>query len=80
MIELTRMEEERWCEERRAEVAEYLRGEGVSHGRVAAWPAWHLAPHVSVWAIASPAQSIGWWVVCGGCVPLPVEIDGAASG
>jgi len=67
MTEFTRMEEERWCEERRAEAAEYLRGEGVDHGRVAEWPAWHVAPHVSLWGIESgrAAESVGWWVICG---------------
>ena len=44
--------EEQWCEARRAEVAAYLEREGVvhgrMHGRIGEWPAWHVAPYVSV--------------------------------
>jgi Domain of unknown function (DUF4826) len=31
------------------------------------WPAWHVAPYVSVWAIesATSPDSVGWWVICG---------------
>jgi len=60
-------EEERWCQARRAQVAEYLRHEGVRHGRFGEWPAWHVAPYVSVWAIESGTtpDSVGWWVICG---------------
>ena len=59
--------EEAWCDERRAGVCEYLRGQGVAHGRIGEWPAWHIAPHVSVWAIESGKTpgAIGWWVISG---------------
>jgi hypothetical protein len=58
---------EQWCEERRAQVTTYLHDEGVEHGRVGDWPAWHLAPYISIWAIESRTQSgsIGWWAICG---------------
>ncbi len=61
------LDEERWCQERRAQVAEYLRREGVRHGRIGEWRAWHVAPYVSVWAIESATlpESVGWWVICG---------------
>ena len=60
-------QEKKWCEERRAEVAAYLKGEGVVHGRVGEWPAWHVAPYVSIWAIESAVRPkwVGWWVICG---------------
>jgi len=60
-------QEEKWCEERRREVATYLRNEGVSHGRIGELPAWHVAPYVSIWAIESAAHPewLGWWVICG---------------
>ena len=60
-------QEEKWCEERRGEVATYLRNEGVSHGRIGEFPAWHVAPYVSIWAIESAARPewMGWWVICG---------------
>jgi hypothetical protein len=59
--------EELWCAERRAEVAGYLERERVSHGRIGEWPAWHLAPYVSVWAVESDTKPgwVGWWVICG---------------
>jgi hypothetical protein len=59
--------ERQWCEARRAQVMDYLRTEGVDHGEVGDWPAWHVAPYVSVWAVESKvrAGSVGWWVICG---------------
>lgn len=41
----------RWCHERRAEVAAYLRREQVPHGRISQKPVWHVIPYVSLWAI-----------------------------
>ncbi len=66
-MEQSSSEEERWCQERRAQVAEYLRDEGVRHGRIGEWPAWHVSPYVSIWAIesATTPDSVGWWVICG---------------
>jgi hypothetical protein len=59
--------EERWCAERRDQVIAYLRTEGIDHGRVGEWPAWHVSPVVSLWAIESRERpgSVGWWVICG---------------
>ena len=59
--------EERWCNERRDVVSVYLQQERVSHGQIGDWPAWHLAPHVSIWAIESKVNPgwLGWWVICG---------------
>lgn len=59
--------EERWCNEQRDIVLEYLKGEGVQHGRVGDWPAWHLPPYVAIWAIESlvKPERIGWWVISG---------------
>ena len=69
--------EEQWCEARRAEVTAYLHVEGVEHGRVGEWPAWHVAPCVSVWAVESKkrADGVGWWVICG---DLPTDYVSAA--
>ena len=60
-------QEEKWCDERRTEVIAFLKREGVVHGRVGDWPAWHVAPYVSIWAIESAKrpEGIGWWVICG---------------
>lgn len=59
--------EERWCAERQAQVVAFLKQQGVKHGRVGEWPAWHIAPYVSLWAIesANDPDWVGWWVVCG---------------
>ena len=59
--------EAQWCTERRKEVADYLRGEGLAHGEISAEPAWHVAPYVSVWAVESTATpgATGWWAVSG---------------
>jgi hypothetical protein len=59
--------EEEWCNECRAQVADYLNRQGVTHGRIAEWPAWHIAPYVSIWAIESAKRPewVGWWVLYG---------------
>jgi hypothetical protein len=56
-----------WCGERRREVAEYLRVEGLTHGRIGDCPAWQVAPYVSVWAVESLAVpgAVGWWAISG---------------
>jgi len=64
---MTESDEENWCAAQRLQVAEYLQREGVIHGEIGDWPAWHIAPYVSVWAIESvkAAGSVGWWALCG---------------
>jgi hypothetical protein len=59
--------EEKWCFSRLEDVQNYLEREGVKHGRVGEWPAWHLQPYVSVWAIESAEvpDAVGWWVISG---------------
>jgi hypothetical protein len=70
--------EERWCEQQRVAVNEYLQSQGVKHGRVGDWPAWHVAPYVSIWAIESVNRPewIGWWVICG---DLPTDYISASD-
>ena len=70
--------EERWCEERRTQVTEYLQHEAVEHGGVSEWPAWHVAPYVSVWAIESKIRPgmVGWWAICG---DMPTDYVSAAK-
>lgn len=59
--------EEKWCCDQLRQVAEYLHSQRLKHGRIGEWPAWHIAPYVSIWAIESHArpESIGWWAICG---------------
>ncbi len=70
--------DEKWCSERRAQVMAYLKREKVKHGRVGEWPAWHLPPYASIWAIESAARPewVGWWVICG---DLPTDHFSAES-
>lgn len=70
--------EEKWCEERREEVAAYLQREGVEHGCIGEWPAWHVAPYVSVWAIEGKKSPgcVGWWCICG---DLPTDYVSAET-
>jgi hypothetical protein len=60
-------EEERWCEEQRKKVKIYLAQAGVLHGEIGEYPAWHIAPYVSIWAIESMKAPgwVGWWVIAG---------------
>jgi hypothetical protein len=70
--------EAQWCAECQAQVTAYLQREGVEHGRVGEWPAWHVAPHVSIWAIESKKRPdwIGWWAISG---DLPTDYISAAK-
>jgi hypothetical protein len=70
--------EERWCNEQRVNVANYLASQKVKHGHIGDWPAWHIAPYVSIWAIESLARPewIGWWVICG---DLPTDYISSAD-
>jgi hypothetical protein len=70
--------EECWCNEQRKVVADYLRSQQLQHGRIGEWPACHVAPWVSIWAIESHARPewIGWWVICG---DLPTDYISSAA-
>jgi hypothetical protein len=70
--------EERWCGDCRRTVAEYLAKEGLDHGEIGSWPAWHVAPYVSLWAIESllAPGDVGWWAICG---DLPTDYLSAAA-
>ena len=70
--------EEHWCGACRQTVTEYLAKEGLDHGEVGVWPAWHVAPYVSIWAIESllAPGHVGWWAICG---DLPTDYLSAAT-
>jgi hypothetical protein len=65
--EFSEQDEERWCAEQRANVLAYLAGETCPSTSVGDWPAWHVAPILSVWAVESVEHPgwVGWWVVSG---------------
>ncbi len=70
--------EEEWCADLRADISAYLSGEGVSHGQIGEWPAWHVAPYVSIWAIESQQRPgwVGWWAIAG---DLPTDYVSAKT-
>lgn len=70
--------EEKWCMDRQADVARYLKEAGVVYRNIGEWPAWHVAPYVSIWAIESAQNPswVGWWVICG---DLPTDYISADS-
>ena len=69
---------EHWCTERRQDVIAYLARQGLKHGEVGSWPAWYVAPYVSIWAIESLRSpgDVGWWTICG---DLPTDYISAAT-
>jgi len=70
--------EKRWCDEQGQRVASYLLSQKLEHGCIGEWPAWHIAPYVSIWAIESLTRpgAIGWWVICG---DVPTDYLSAAD-
>jgi hypothetical protein len=70
--------EDAWCEARRAEVATYAKDQHIDHLGIGEWPAWHVAPYVSVWALESSERPgwVGTWVICG---DLPSDHVGKAQ-
>lgn len=70
--------ERRWCAAQQKIVVDYLRSQELKHGRIGEWPAWHIAPYVSIWAIQSLERPewIGWWTICG---DLPTDFISAAD-
>ena len=60
-------DEAAWCAARSAEVAACLDRQALEYGRIGEWPAWHVMPYASVWAVESAHRPewIGWWVIAG---------------
>jgi Domain of unknown function (DUF4826) len=60
-------EEEAWCAARREQVAAHLKSERTTDLEIGQWPAWHIAPIVSLWALDSTNTSArsGAWAICG---------------
>lgn len=71
--------EEAWCEEQRAKVVAYVEAQRIPHRSVGDWPAWHLAPNVSLWALESVSRPdwVGHWVICG---DLPTDYVSKSAG
>lgn len=63
----TEKDDEAWCLAQRENLLSYLSNEGFHEPTVGDWPAWHVAPIVSIWAIESVERPgwVGWWAVSG---------------
>lgn len=72
--------EEAWVEEQRTKAAEYLAKQGVQHGEIGEWPAWHVQPWIAILAIESGVSPgrMGWWVITGDCPTDYVSFNDAA--
>ena len=59
--------EDDWIRTKRIQVTTYLRDQNLNHGAIGNFPAWHVAPCTSVWAVESfiAPGYVGWWAVCG---------------
>jgi len=68
----------RWCMEQRDNAARYMSEQPVKFGALGEWPAWHVAPYVSVWAVESVKApgKVGWWVISG---DLPTDYTSSAG-
>jgi len=73
--------EERWCMARAGDVSACLQRLALEHGRIGEWPAWHVMPYASIWAVESKHRPewIGWWVICGDLPTDALAAHGIAS-
>jgi hypothetical protein len=71
--------EEQWVAAQRKLVEEYLFREKVDHCGVGEWPAFHVHPHVALWAVQSKRTpgAIGWWAISG---DLPTDYISSNDG
>ena len=60
--------EEHWCGECRRTVTEYLAKQSLDHGEVGSWPAWHVVPYVSIWAVESLLAFADIWKEVAECM------------
>jgi Domain of unknown function (DUF4826) len=69
-------EEERWCDERVAEVTACCARLAPEHGRIGERPAWFAMPYAGLWAVESAHRPewIGWWAIAG---DLPADLIAA---
>ncbi|HEX7897444.1 MAG TPA: DUF4826 family protein [Planctomycetota bacterium] len=71
-------EEEAWVLGQRKVVEDYLRTQGVDHGGVGEWPAFHVLSYVALWAVQSKKTPgrVGWWALSG---DLPTDDQSSAD-
>ena len=56
-----------WVAQQHDVVIAYLERTGIQHRDVGEWPAWHITPHLAIWAIESLSAPgrVGWWAISG---------------
>ncbi|WP_232492670.1 DUF4826 family protein [Novosphingobium kaempferiae] len=71
--------EQNWCAEQRESVVSYLVRQGIDAPNVGAWPAWHIAPLIAVWAVESKSRPewVGWWAISG---DVPIDYTTCREG
>lgn len=62
-----------WCDARLPDITACLQRHALEYGRIGDWPAWHVMPYASIWAVESRHRPewIGWWVIAG---DLPTDV------
>lgn len=60
-------DEDLWISAERDRVNEYLEKQRVEHLGVGEFPAFHIHPYLSLWAVQSKRRPgwVGWWVISG---------------
>jgi hypothetical protein len=71
--------EDEWVSTERIRVEEYLLRHNVDHLGVGEYPAFHVQPHLALWAVQSKKApgSIGWWAISG---DLPTDYISSSEG
>jgi len=61
------LDEDAWIDEQRATIVDYLERQHLGNVNVGEYPAFHVHPYVSLWAVESKAcpGSVGWWAISG---------------
>ena len=61
------LSEDAWCAACAADVLACVQRLSLDHGRIGEWPAWHVMPYASLWAVESKSRPewVGWWVISG---------------
>ncbi len=72
-------EEDDWIGGQRQHVVDYLAAEGVDHGGVGDYPAFHVHPYLALWAVQSLRSpgAVGWWALSG---DVPADYISSSEG
>jgi hypothetical protein len=67
------LDEQIWCDARLPDIQAVLQRHELDVGRIGDWPAWHVMPYASLWAVENRHRPewVGWWVIAG---DLPTDV------